>query len=90
MINKFLSDTKHETVQVEPKLEDALGKVTQEMCDNLEHGDELELNDTYTLYRHSEEDMWDVFHTNEWEEVAAVLFQGDTVVFEILREEVSL
>jgi len=74
MIKLFLSDFEYKVTEVDSKLDEALNKITDKMCSDLEHGDEIQLNDTYTLYRHSDEDMWDVFNTAEWEEVASVMW----------------
>lgn len=84
MIKQFVSDHDYKSVAVESKLDEALNKVTEQMCEALDYGDEIELNDTYTLYRHSEEDMWDVFTTDDWEHVACVMWTttGD-IVFDI-------
>jgi|TARA_R100000482_G_scaffold35162_1_gene11626 hypothetical protein len=84
MIKLFLSDFEYKVTEVDSKLDEALNKITDKMCSDLEHGDEIQLNDTYTLYRHSDEDMWDVFNTAEWEEVASVMWtSAEDIAFDI-------
>lgn len=67
-------------------LENALDKVTIEMLMGLEYGDEIELNEEYTLYHYTDDDLISVFKTEEWDELFAVLYSEKTkeIVFEAL------
>ena len=70
-----------ELVEVNAKLDEALNKVTKEMCMGMDYGDMIELNDTYTLGKHSEDDNWDIYITDEnsydfhyeWDMICAVM-----------------
>lgn len=65
-------------------LEDAQNKVTVEMLNSLENGEEIELNDLYTLYSYIEDDSIVIVLTEEWLEVLQVLYDSESVVFEAL------
>ncbi|MBC7845533.1 MAG: hypothetical protein H7Y10_03475 [Flavobacterium sp.] len=65
-------------------LMEAMDKVTIEMMDNLDHGDEIELNEKYTLYHHTEEDIFVINEISEWEEVLQVMTNGEELIFEKL------
>lgn len=58
-------------------LEDAINKITVDVIKSLEHGEEVELNEEYTLYHYTEEDIIVLNKTEEWEEVFQVMFKDD-------------
>jgi hypothetical protein len=65
-------------------LEDAMNKITVAMLNTLEHGEELELNSEYTLYHYTEDDIFVLNETDEWEEIYQVMYEGDEIIFEAL------
>lgn len=70
---------------IEVELEDAKAKVTQKMCNEMLHGMEEKLNDTYVLYCYLEEDIYVIVEEDSWTEVLQVLFDGDDgILFEVL------
>jgi len=72
------------TEEQRTKLEDAQDKITIQMMDNLEHGEELELNETFSLYHYTEDDVFVVVKTEEWEEILQVMTDGEEIEFEAL------
>jgi len=62
---------------MENLLEAAINKITPELIKSLEYGEELELNEEYTLYHYSTEDIIVLIKTEEWEEVFQVMFKDD-------------
>ncbi len=81
---KSLDDTT-ETSEEDPLLLEAMDKVTSKMKNELEHGEELELNASYTLYKYSEEDIIVINKTEEWEEILQLFHDGnDNIEFESL------
>ncbi len=68
----------------EKMLLDAQDKVTKDIFNSLEHGEEIELNEVYKLYRYTEDDIFVIIKSEEWEEVLQVLTDGDNFVFEQL------
>tara|TARA_R100001163_G_C5027762_1_gene168865 strand:- start:819 stop:1130 length:312 start_codon:yes stop_codon:yes gene_type:complete len=83
-----------ELVEVNAKLDEALNKVTKEMCIAMDYGDEIELNDTYTLSKHSDDDNWDIYTTDEWDMICAVMIgiwsmdgndQDDIISFDLVE-----
>ena len=94
MIKASKGDYAFELVEVNAKLDEALNKVTKEMCMGMDYGDMIELNDTYTLSKHSEDDMWSIYLTDEWEEICAVIIgilskdgnhQHDIISFDLVE-----
>lgn len=66
-------------------IEDALSKITLRMCQDLESGAELELNEKYTLYHYIEDDVIVVNETEGWEETYQVLWDNEGhITFESL------
>lgn len=65
-------------------LEDVQDKVTVEMLNSLENGEEIELNDYFTLYSYTEDDCIVIVLTEEWIEVLQVLYDSESVEFEAL------
>lgn len=72
------------TVEQRTKLEDAQDKISIAMLKELEHGEEIELNDTFTLYHYTEDDIFVVVKTEEWEEILQVMTEGRKISFEAL------
>jgi organic radical activating enzyme len=68
------------------KLEDAIDKVTIVILEELEHGEEIELNDTFTLYKYSEDDVIVIVKTLGWEEQIQILYnvEDNKIIFEEL------
>lgn len=69
---------------MEALLDNALDKVTIEMLESLDYGEEIELNEKYTLYHYTEDDFISVVRTEDWEELFAVLFDENEIIFEDL------
>ena len=100
MIKASKGDYAFELVEVNAKLDEALNKVTKEMCMGMDYGDMIELNDTYALSKHSEDDMWSIYLFSryslydEWEEICAVIIgilskdgnhQHDIISFDLVE-----
>jgi len=66
------------------KLNEAMDKVTIEMLNSLDHGEEIELNEKYTLYHDTEEDIFVLNKTEEWEEIFQIMTDGEKIIFEKL------
>ena len=58
-------------------LEDAINKITVDVVKSLSYGEEVELNEEYTLYHYTEEDIIVLNKTEEWEEVYQIMFEDD-------------
>ncbi len=70
---------------ISKELDNALSKVTIELLESLDHSEEAKLNDTHTLYHYTEEDVYMVNRTEDWEEEAQVLFDDEgNITFELL------
>lgn len=69
---------------MEALLENALDKITIEMLKSLDYGDEIELNEEYTLYHYMEDDFISVVRTEDWTELYAVSFDEKEITFEQL------
>lgn len=69
---------------------EAIDKVTIELIESLDYGEEKKLNDTYVISRHTEEDFISIVFEEDWEEVAAVLIDGDKVCYEMLYHDNEL
>ncbi|MCP3698149.1 MAG: hypothetical protein GY920_06285 [Aliivibrio sp.] len=65
------------------RFEQAIDKLTLDLFLSLEYGEEVELNEWYTLYRYCEDDIIVIVETEEWEEVCVVLIDGDSFVYEL-------
>lgn len=65
-------------------LDKAMEKITVEMVKNMDYGEEIELNEEYTLYHYMEDDLVVLNETEEWEEKYTVLYDDEknTVHFE--------
>jgi len=55
------------------------------MMNELEHGESLELNVSYTIYKYWEDDIIVINKTDDWEEIVQLLHDGnDNIQFESL------
>ena len=74
------------TDKQDEKLTEAIGLVTIDKLENLEHGEEVALNDTFTLYKYTEEDIVVINLTETWDELLQVLWskEQDDIVMEQL------
>jgi hypothetical protein len=63
-------------------LQDALDKVTVEMVRSMTYGEEIELNEKYSIYHYSEIEVVSIVETEEWEEVFAVQIGRNEIIFE--------
>ena len=69
----------------DPLLFEAMDKVTSKMMNELEHGESLELNVSYTIYKYWEDDIIVINKTDDWEEIVQLLHDGnDNIQFESL------
>lgn len=66
------------------KLTGAMERINVAMVQAMEHGEEIELNNEYTLYKYAEEDIVMLLKTEEWEEVASVTINGELMEFEMM------
>jgi len=66
------------------KLNQALESITVDMLNNLEYGEEIELNENYTLYHYCEDDIVVVNETENWDEIFQVLWNDKDITFEKL------
>jgi hypothetical protein len=53
-------------------------KITVDMLKNMYYGEDINLNDTFTLSKHSEEDMFDIYHTETWSNLYGISWDWDT------------
>lgn len=67
------------------KLQEALNNVTLQLLNSLQYGEELELNDTYTLYRYVEDDCVSIVETQEWNEVLAVTWDEFNIEYDVIE-----
>ena len=65
-------------------LNEALESITVDMLNNLEYGDEIELNESYSIYHYCEEDIVVVNETKNWDEIYQVLWNDKDITFEKL------
>lgn len=65
-------------------LEKAKNSVTLEIINRIEHGEEIELNSKYHLYKYTEEDIISVYNTEDNEELEQVLIDREEILFEKL------
>lgn len=72
------------TEEQRTKLDDAQDRISIAMLKELEHGEEIELNDTFTLYHYTEDDIFVINLTEEWEEILQVMTENGKIVFEEL------
>ena len=62
----------------------AVSYITDELIESLNHGDEVELNSEFTLYKYLEEDIVVVVFTEEWVEIATVLKEEEGFIYEMV------
>ena len=72
------------TARQEELLYEAIDKVTLKMMVELFHGDEIELNEEFTLYMYTDDDIYVIVLTEEWEEILQILINGTEIEFEDL------
>ena len=53
-------------------------KISVEMLKSLDYGMDIQLDENFSLSKHSEEDMIDIFHTETWTDMYAVSWNWDT------------
>jgi hypothetical protein len=58
-------------------LEDAISKINIDVVKSLSYGEELELNEEYTLYHYTEDDIIVLNKTEEWEEIYQTLYNEE-------------
>lgn len=68
-------------------LQDAMDKINFDMLDSLSYGDEIILNEKYTLYHYTEDDIIVIVQEEEWTEVLQVLYSREKN--EITNETIS-
>jgi hypothetical protein len=73
-----------EPVVTENLLDDAVSKITVALVKGLQYGEELELNEEYTLYHYTEDDVIVLNRTEDWEELYQILYEDDKIIFEVL------
>ena len=52
--------------------------ITVKMLKSLEYGMDIALDDTWSISKHSEEDMIDIYHTETWTNMYAISWNWDT------------
>ena len=72
------------------KLIEAIDSLTIELINNLEHGEEVQLNDEYTLYHYCEDDIIVINETEQWEEIFQILLDGDKITLEHITNRYNL
>ena len=70
-------------------LKKALNGINIQLLNSLEYGDEIQLNDLYTLYHYSEDDCVVVNRTQDWTELVQVLWDEDdnSILFEVIEND---
>lgn len=63
-------------------LDQALESITVKMLNKLDYAEELELNESYTLYHYCEEDIVVVNELPNWDEIFQVLWNDKDITFE--------
>ena len=53
-------------------------KINVKMLKSLDYGMDIQLDKNFSLSKHSEEDMIDIFHTETWTDMYAVSWNWDT------------
>ena len=54
------------------------GKITVKMLKGLDYGMDMQLDENFSLSKHSEEEMIDIFHTETWTDMYAVSWNWNT------------
>lgn len=67
-------------------LENAISQITIDLLKKLEYGEEIELNEEYTLYHYTEDDVIVLNRTEDWEELYQILYndEDESIIFEKL------
>ena len=65
-------------------LQDAQDKVTKEVFDNINSGEEIKINEMFCLYRYVSDDVISIVLTDDWEETLQVIKKGENFIFEVL------
>lgn len=67
-------------------LDNAFDKITIELLKSLDFGDEIELNEEYTLYHYIEDDFISLVRTEDWTELFAIMYDDESgeIIFEEL------
>ena len=70
-------------------LKKALNGINIQLLNSLEYGDEIQLNDLYSLYHYSEDDCAVVNRTQDWTELVQVLWDEDdnSILFEVIEND---
>ena len=70
-------------------LKKALNGINIQLLNSLEYGDEIQLNDLYSLYHYSEDDCVVVNRTEDWTELVQVLWDedDDSIMFEVIDND---
>lgn len=76
---------------IEKSLDDALESITIEILTDLEYGEEIKLNEDFTLYHYLEDDFISVNHFETGTELFAIHYCIDTreISFDDLKEDVN-
>jgi len=53
-------------------------KISVKMLKSLDYGMDIQLDKNFSLSKHSEEEMIDIFHTETWTDMYAVSWNWDT------------
>jgi|TARA_R110000744_G_scaffold62105_1_gene128140 hypothetical protein len=53
-------------------------KITVKMLKGLDYGMDMQLDENFSLSKHSEEEMIDIFHTETWTDMYAVSWNWNT------------
>lgn len=67
-------------------LDNAFDKITIELLKSLDFGDEIELNEEYTLYHYIEDDFISLVRTEDWTELFSIMYDDKSgeIIFEEL------
>jgi flagellin-specific chaperone FliS len=65
-------------------LNEAMNKITIELINSLDYGEEIKLNKKYTLYHYCEDDIIVLNETKNWEEVFQIMTKDEEIIFEKL------
>lgn len=63
------------------ELNKAIDKITVDMFNTIEHGEEIQLTENYHFYKYCEDDLYTIVETYECEEILAVLINEDNETF---------
>jgi hypothetical protein len=63
-------------------LNEAMNKITIELINSLDYGEEIKLNKKYTIYHYCEDDIIVLNETKNWEEVFQIMTKDEEIIFE--------